>query len=91
MALGLFLGIARRVLDHRPSQDTPKQEDSMSQLITSRREFAGVSVTMTTATAPLPGPDQPRRVVALGWISRNGGQVTVSDRLTGSVSTPAGR
>ena len=63
----------------------------MSQLIMSRREFAGISVTMTTAATPLPEPDQPRRVVALGWISRNGGQVTVSDQLTGPVSTPAER
>lgn len=91
MALGLFLGIARLVLDHRPSQDTPKQEDSMSQLIMSRREFAGVPVTMTTVAAPLPEPDQPRRVVALGWISRNGGQVTVSDQLTAPVSPMARR
>ena len=63
----------------------------MSQLIMSRREFAGVPITMTTAATPLPEPDQPRRVVALGWISRNSGQVTVSDQLTGPVSTPAGR
>jgi hypothetical protein len=63
----------------------------MSQLIMSRREFAGVSVTVTTATTPPPGSDQPRRVVALGWISRNGGQVTVSDHLAGPTSTPAGR
>lgn len=63
----------------------------MSQLIMSQREFAGVSVTMTTAATPLTEPDQSRRVGALGWISRNGGQVTVSDQLTGPDSTPAGR
>lgn len=62
----------------------------MSELIMSRREFAGVPVTMTTV-APFTEPDQPRRVVALGWISRNGGQVTISDRLIGAVATPAGR
>jgi hypothetical protein len=62
----------------------------MPQPIMSRREFAGVPVTMTTV-APLPEPDQPRRIVALGWISRSGGQVTISDRLIGSVATPAGR
>ena len=63
----------------------------MSQLIMSRREFAGVSVRMTTTVASLPEPDQPRRVVALGWISRNGGEITVSDQLTDQVSTLAGR
>ena len=63
----------------------------MSQLIMSRREFAGVPVVMTTAATPLPEPDEPRRVVALGWISSNGGQVMISDQLTGPVSTPAGR
>jgi hypothetical protein len=63
----------------------------MPQLIMSRREFAGVPVTMATATTPLPEPDEPRRAVALGWISRNGGQVTISDRLTGTTTTPAGR
>lgn len=62
----------------------------MSQLVMSRCEFAGVPVTMT-AVAQFPDPDQPRRVVALGWISRSGGQVTVSDRLFGSVAAPAGR
>jgi hypothetical protein len=62
----------------------------MSQLIISRREFAGVPVTMTTAATPLPEPDEPRRVVALGWISRSGGQVTISDRLTSPVSNPVG-
>jgi len=63
----------------------------MPQLIMSRRTFAGVPVTVTTAAAPPPESDEPRRVVALGWISRGGGQVTISDRLTGSVTTPAGR
>lgn len=62
----------------------------MSQLVLSRREFAGVPVTMTTI-APLPEPNQPRRIVALGRISRSGGQVTISDRLIGSAATPAGR
>lgn len=62
----------------------------MPQLIMSRREFAGVPVTMTTASAPPTEPDQPRHVVALGWISRSGGQITVSDRLPGSTSS-AGR
>lgn len=62
----------------------------MPQLIMSRREFAGVPVTMTTATAPSVEPDQPRRVVALGWISRSGGQITISDRLVRSTAL-AGR
>ena len=59
----------------------------MPQLIMSRREFAGVPVTMTTAADSQSEPPQARRVVALGWISRHGGQITISDRLTGS--TPA--
>ena len=54
------------------------------QLIMSRREFAGVPVTMTTAADSEPEQSQVRRVVALGWISRQGGQITISDRLTGS-------
>jgi hypothetical protein len=62
----------------------------MPQLVMSRHEFAGVTVTMTTASAPSAEPDQPRRVVALGWISRSGGQVTISDRLVGSTAS-AGR
>ena len=53
----------------------------MPQLIMSRREFAGVPVTVTTATDDQP---QARRVTALGWISRHGGQITISDRLTDS-------
>lgn len=63
----------------------------MSQLVMSRREFAGVPVTMTTAPAPRHEPDQSRRVVALGWISRNGGQVTISDHLAGGAGARAGR
>jgi hypothetical protein len=63
----------------------------MPKLIMSRCEFAGVPVSMITAAAPLPEPNEPRRVVALGWISRSGGQVTITDRLTGPVITPAGR
>jgi hypothetical protein len=62
----------------------------MSQLIVSRREFAGVPVTVTTV-ARLPEPEQPRRIVALGWISRSGGKVTISGRLIGYVATPAGQ
>lgn len=53
----------------------------MSQFVMSRREFAGVVVVMATPAIPLSGPDQPRRVVARGRLSRRGGLVTVSDRL----------
>ncbi len=63
----------------------------MSHLVMSRREFAGVPVTLTTAAIPQPEPHQARRVVALGWISRHGGQVTISDRLTNSSTAPTGR
>ena len=63
----------------------------MPQLIMSRRDFAGAPVTVTAATTPLPELDLPRRLVALGWISRNGGQVTFSGRLNGSFSARAGR
>lgn len=63
----------------------------MSQLITCRREFAGIPVTMSTATIPQPESDQPRRVVALGRISRSGGEIIISDQLTGSASASAGR
>jgi hypothetical protein len=63
----------------------------MPQLIMSRRAFAGVPVAMTIAVMPLPKPDQPRRVVALGWISRNGGQITVSSQLAEPASTQVGR
>jgi len=59
----------------------------MPELVMSRREFAGVPVTMTTAAAPCAEPDLPRRVVALGWISRSGGQVTISDRLVGPTAS----
>jgi hypothetical protein len=62
----------------------------MPQLVTSRREFAAVLVTLTTGTAPQPEPHQPRRIVAFGWISRNGGQVIVCDRLANSTAA-AGR
>jgi hypothetical protein len=63
----------------------------MTHLVMSRREFAGVSVTMTTASALPIELHQPRRVVALGWISRGGGQVTISDRLNVAPTTLAGR
>jgi hypothetical protein len=53
----------------------------------SRRVFAGVAATLTAAVIP---PPEPRHVVALGWISRNGRQATVSGRLTTSTN-PAGR
>jgi len=61
----------------------------MPQLLMSRRDFAGVPVALTTV--PQPEPGQPRRVVALGWISRSGGQVTISERLIGSSNDPVGR
>lgn len=61
----------------------------MSQFVMSRREFAGVVVIMTTAATPVTGPDQPRRVVALGQISRCGGKVVVSERLAGLNVAPA--
>jgi hypothetical protein len=59
------------------------------QFVMSRREFAGVVVIMATAALPLASPDQSRRVVALGRISRRGGQVVVSDRLAGPNAHPA--
>ena len=59
----------------------------MPQLVLSRRKFAGIPVTMTTATASLAAPGPSRRVVALGWISRSGGQVTISDRLADSTAS----
>lgn len=80
------LGVA---LARQPSQDTPKQEDSMSQFVMSRREFAGVVVSVVTATTPFVEPDQQRRVVALGWISRYGGQVTISGNLADQDAAPA--
>lgn len=53
----------------------------MSQFVMSRREFAGVVVSMATAATSLVEPDQRRRVVALGRISRHGGQVAISGCL----------
>lgn len=61
----------------------------MSQFVMSRREFAGAVVIVATANDPFAGPDQPRRVVALGRISRNGGQVIISDRLARRKVAPA--
>ncbi|MBS2546956.1 hypothetical protein KGQ19_08750 [Catenulispora sp. NL8] len=60
----------------------------MSQFVMSRREFAGVVVGMVTASIP-EDPDQPRRVVALGRISRNGGRVAISGHLVGQYVAPA--
>jgi hypothetical protein len=57
----------------------------------SRRKFAGVTVTITTAADAQLEPPQARRVVALGWISRQGGQITISDQLTGSTLAAANR
>lgn len=57
----------------------------MPQLTMSRREPAGVPV--TTAVEGLAEPSPAPRVVALGWISRHGGQVTISDWLAGSTSS----
>ena len=59
----------------------------MPQLTMSRREFAGVPVTVTAAVEGPAEPSLARRVVALGWISRHGGQLTISDRLAGSTSS----
>ncbi|MEY9857991.1 hypothetical protein ABH935_003604 [Catenulispora sp. GAS73] len=53
----------------------------MSQFVMLRRAFAGVVVLMATATVPLVEPDQPRRAVAFGRISRRSDQVTISDLL----------
>ncbi|MEY9893208.1 hypothetical protein ABIA31_006886 [Catenulispora sp. MAP5-51] len=61
----------------------------MSQFVMSRRVFAGIPVIMATATVPLAEPSQPRRIVAFGQISRRGGQVVVSDRITGLNTAPA--
>jgi len=74
-------------------QDTPVQEDSVSQFVMSRHEFAGVMVVMAISTVPLSEPGQARRVVDLGWISRRGGLVAVPDRLAGPSAAPvtAGR
>ena len=63
----------------------------MPQLVMSRRDFAGVPVAVTTAAVQQPEPHQPRRIVALGWISRSGGQVVISARLTRTPATQAGR
>lgn len=89
MALDLIkepLGLA---LARQQGQDTPTQEDSMSQFVMSRREFAGVVVSMATAAVLVAEPDSPRRLVALGWISRRGGQVAISGRLAGPDTAPA--
>jgi hypothetical protein len=63
----------------------------MTHVVMSRREFAGIPVTLTTAAVPQPEPHQLRRSVALGRITRHGGQVTICDQLTGTTSTQAGR
>jgi hypothetical protein len=63
----------------------------MPQLVMSRRDFAEVPVALATATVPQPEPHQPRRIVALGWISRSGGQVVISARLDHAPATQAGR
>jgi hypothetical protein len=62
----------------------------MPQLVIYRRDFAGVPVTVTTVD-PLLEPDQQRRIVARGRISRNGGHITISGRFTGPVVNAAGR
>jgi hypothetical protein len=63
----------------------------MSQFVMPRREFAGVVVSV--AAVPFTEPDPSRHLVALGWISRRGGRVTISGRLAESsaVPTEAGR
>jgi hypothetical protein len=65
----------------------------VSQFVMSRRRFAGVVVVVAVTAVPLLEPEQPRRVVALGRISRRGGLVAVSDRLAGPSAAPvtAGR
>ncbi|WP_194909684.1 hypothetical protein [Catenulispora rubra] len=65
----------------------------MSQFVMCRRVFAGVMVIVAMATSPVAEPHEPRRVVALGRISRRGGQVTISDRLAAlnAASAQAGR
>ena len=62
----------------------------MPQLVMFRRRFAVVLVPATINTAPLPSPDQPRRIGARARIARPGGQVIASGRLIGSATT-AGR
>ena len=61
----------------------------MSQFVMTRRVFAGVPVIMATATVPLAEPNQLRRVVASGRITRRGGQVMISDRLAALRPAPA--
>ena len=61
----------------------------MSQFVMSRCEFAGVVVIMATVATPPTGPDQPRRVVAVGRISRCGGKAVISDRVAGTNAAPA--
>lgn len=63
----------------------------MPQLITFRREYTEPQVTTAIPTTPLSEPDQPRRCVALDRIVRDGSRVTISGRLIGSATTPAGR
>ncbi|MBR7827585.1 hypothetical protein KDK95_14800 [Actinospica sp. MGRD01-02] len=64
----------------------------MPQLTMSRRKFAGVPVIMTTAAAPPPGVrSESRQLVALGWLSRTAGQVTVFGQLADRNSPPTGR
>jgi len=61
----------------------------VSQFVMCRRMFAGVMVIVAMATSPIAEPHEPRRVVALGRISRRGGQITISDRLVGLNVAPA--
>jgi hypothetical protein len=61
----------------------------MNNLVMTRGEFAGKRVTVTTASDE--HTDQPRRVVALGVISRAGGSLTMTTELAATVATVAGR
>ena len=61
----------------------------MPQFVMSRRAFAGAPVALTTVDMPQHEPSEPRRVVALGWISRNGEHITISGKLASSTD-PAG-
>lgn len=61
----------------------------MSQFVMTRRVFAGVPVIMATAPVPLAEPNQLRRVVASGRITRRGGQIMISDALAGMRTAPA--
>jgi hypothetical protein len=61
----------------------------MNNLVMTRGEFAGKSVTVTTASDA--HADQPRRVVALGVISRQGGALTMTAELAATGVTKAGR